>query len=61
MKKNVFALLVAALVFVACGTKKEEAPASEETVVESTTGEGNVGVEVEGEVSTELQEDSTQN
>ena len=34
MKKSVFALMAAALTFVACGSKQEKAPAVEEAAVE---------------------------
>ena len=60
MKKSVFALMAAALTFVACGSKQEEAPAVEEAAVEveSATVSETAEVEaVEEEVAAdELQE-----
>ena len=57
MKKSVFALMAAALTFVACGSKQEEAPAVEEGVVESATVSETAEVEAVEEVAAdELQE-----
>jgi len=45
MKKSVFALMAAALTFVACGSKQEEAPVVEEVAVEAVADSTAVEVE----------------
>jgi len=47
MKKSVFALMAAALTFVACGSKQEEAPAVEEVSVEVESATVSETAEVE--------------